>query len=81
MIAANRELIDIFSYANDLLRQEGMREGVERFLEFSNLLFFKLIDEIENDREKKGEPRRFEKRYCWSNFYNKNAKELSDYLN
>ena len=33
------ELIEIFSYANDLLRQEGMREGVERFTEFSNLLW------------------------------------------
>ena len=76
-----KELIDIFSNANNLLRQEGMREGVERFTEFSNLLFLKLIDEIETDREKKGEPRRLEKRYCWSDFYNKKGRELLDYLN
>src|SRR4030042_2162765 len=75
------ELIDIFSYANELLRQEGMREGVERFTEFSNLLFLKLIDEIEEDREKKGEPRRLDKIYCWSAFNNKPAKELLDYIN
>jgi len=52
VIHTKNELIEIFSYANDLLRQEGMREGVERFTEFSNLLFLKLIDEIETDREK-----------------------------
>ena len=75
------ELIEIFSYANDLLRQEGMREGVERFTEFSNLLFLKLIDEIENDREEQGETRRLEKRYCWSNYCNKEAEDLLDYLN
>jgi len=52
------EIIQIFSFADDLLRQEGMREGVERFTEFSNLLFLKMIDEIEEDRERKGEKRR-----------------------
>ncbi len=75
------ELIETFSFANDLLRQEGMREGVERFTEFSNLLFLKLIDEIEEDREKRGEKRRLEKRYCWSSFNKKPAKELMDYIN
>jgi type I restriction enzyme M protein len=75
------ELIEIFSFANDLLRQEGMREGVERFTEFSNLLFLKLVDEIEEDRDKKGEKRRLEKRYCWSSFNKKPAKELMDYIN
>ena len=42
-----RELIKIFSEANDLLRKEGIREGIERFAEFSNLLFLKIISEIE----------------------------------
>lgn len=81
IVHTKRELIGIFSFANDLLRQEGMREGVERFTEFSNLLFLKLIDEIEEDREKKGEKRRLEKRYCWSSFNRKPAKELLDYIN
>lgn len=81
IIHTKQELIEIFSFANDLLRQEGMREGVERFTEFSNLLFLKLIDEIEDDREKKGEKRRLEKRYCWSSFNKKPAKELLDYIN
>jgi len=76
-----KELIQAFSYADDLLRQEGMREGVERFTEFSNLLFLKLIDEIEEDREKIGEKRRLDKEYCWSYFQNKSAKDLMNYIN
>ena len=75
------EIIEIFSFADNLLRQEGMREGVERFTEFSNLLFLKMIDEIEEDKEKKGEKRRLDKRYCWSSFNKKPAKELMDYIN
>lgn len=81
IVHTKSELIEIFSYANDLLRQEGMRVGVERFTEFSNLLFLKLIDEIEEDREKQGEARRLDKRYCWSSFNKKPAKELLDYIN
>ncbi|MDA0063406.1 hypothetical protein OFS03_09300 [Brachyspira hyodysenteriae] len=48
-------MITIFKETNDLLRNEGLREGVERFSEFSNILFLKLIDEIEDDRELRGE--------------------------
>lgn len=76
-----RELISIFSDANDLLREEGMREGIERFTEFSNLLFLKLIDEIEADKERNGEDRRLEKKYCWKAFKDKNADEMLDYIN
>jgi type I restriction enzyme M protein len=81
IIHTKQELIDIFSYANELLRQEGMREGVERFTEFSNLLFLKLIDEIEDNRELNGEKRRLDKKYCWSSFYEKKEDELLDYIN
>jgi type I restriction enzyme M protein len=75
------ELIHIFEKANDLLREEGMREGVERFTEFSNFLFLKLTDEIERDRESRGEPRRMEERYSWSAFYKKQPQEMMDYIN
>ena len=70
-----RELIRIFSDANDLLREEGIRKGIERFTEFSNLLFLKLISEIEEDRELNGEPRRLQKKYCWESFYRKETGE------
>lgn len=75
------ELIEIFKEANELLRKEGMREGVERFTEFSNLLFLKLISEIENEREESGEKRTLAKLYCWESFCNKKAEEMLIYIN
>lgn len=76
-----RELIKIFSEANDLLRKEGIREGIERFTEFSNLLFLKLISEIEEEREIKGENRILEKKYCWESFYKLDAERMLEYIN
>ncbi|GEM73617.1 hypothetical protein SAQ01S_33830 [Sphingomonas aquatilis NBRC 16722] len=75
------ELISAFGAANDLLRKEGLREGLERFTEFSNLLFLKLISEIEADREASGEKRILEKRYCWDAFKSKPAQDMLDYIN
>ena len=76
-----RELMSIFFRANNLLRKEGLREGIERFSEFSNLLFLKLVSEIEADRDTRGEPRRLESRYCWDAFATKSPAEMLDYLN
>ena len=78
---SRRELISAFAEANDLLRKEGLREGIERFTEFSNLLFLKLISELENDREKNNEPRILEKKYCWETFYKKDSESMLDYIN
>lgn len=39
------ELIKVFREANELLRSEGLRAGIERFSEFANILFLKLISE------------------------------------
>jgi len=75
------DLIRIFKKTNDLLRQEGMREGIERFTEFSNILFLKLIDEIEEDRDLKGQERRIEARYCWKSFNTKEPQAMLDYIN
>ena len=76
-----QELISAFGAANDLLRKEGLREGLERFTEFSNLLFLKLVSEIEEDREVRGEARILEKRYCWDAFKDKPDREMLDYIN
>lgn len=76
-----QELIRIFAQANELLRKEGLREGIERFTEFSNLLFLKLISEIEVERQSRREERRLEARYCWEAFAAKPADEMLDYLN
>ncbi|MBU0466527.1 MAG: N-6 DNA methylase [Nanoarchaeota archaeon] len=76
-----QQLIKIFDRANKLLRKDGLREGVERFTEFANLLFMKMISEIEDIREKQGLPRRFEKRYCWTYFKDWEGQRILDYIN
>ncbi len=78
---SRKDLISAFSRANNLLRNEGLREGIERFTEFSNLLFLKLISEIEDERERKGEARSLERRYCWDEFSERPAQDLLDRIN
>ena len=39
------ELISHFKNLNDVLRSEGLRAGIERFSEFANILFLKLLSE------------------------------------
>jgi len=43
---SRQELINIFDEANNTLRVEGLRAGIERFSEFANILFLKLFSEI-----------------------------------
>jgi len=47
-----KELIKIFDEANNMLRGDGLRAGIERFGEFSNILFLKLISESEQIKKK-----------------------------
>ena len=54
---SRNELINVFKFTNSLLRKDGLREGIERFMEFSNILFLKLVSEIDDEREKLGEKR------------------------
>ena len=75
------ELINAFAWANNLLRKEGLREGIERFTEFANLLFLKLISELEVEREKEGEPRLLEDAYCWKTFAHMDAPAMMRYIN
>lgn len=46
IIASRRQLISVFSDLNDDLRAAGIRAGIERFSEFSNILFLKLLSEL-----------------------------------
>jgi type I restriction enzyme M protein len=62
------ELRSIFEDANDLLREEGLRQGLERFTAFADILFLKLVDEMETLRAHEGKARRIPAEYCWSHF-------------
>lgn len=75
------ELISVFKWANDLLRKEGLREGIERFTEFANLLFLKLITELEKERIATGEPRILEDTYLWDSFCHLEQKIMMSYIN
>lgn len=65
---SREELTAIFEEANDLLREEGLRKGLERFTTFADILFLKLIDETETLRVHEGRPRQIPLEYCWSYF-------------
>ncbi len=75
------ELIKIFDEANNMLRVEGLRAGIERFSEFANILFLKLISEIEYDKELSGIEPTIEQAYRWDNIRNKSGNELLSYVN
>lgn len=75
-------LLSIFKATNNLLRQDGLRDGYERFSAFAEILFLKLIDESEKLNEHSGKARTIESRYCWSNFTEKyQGKDLFDFVN
>lgn len=75
---SQEELIYIFAEANDMLRKEGFRAGIERFNEFANILFLKLLDEIE---ELKGAESKIEKTWRWSYFKTLHGGALLEHVN
>ena len=81
VIKSRSELINIFSTANDLLRGEGISAGIERFTEFSNILFLKLISEIEDIKDELTQDSNIPKHFRWDFFKNKKGDELLDYVN
>ena len=69
-------------FLREQIASKGRSERrIERFSEFSNLLFLKLISEIENRREEEGRNRSLEARYCWDAFAQKPQEEMLDYIN
>lgn len=74
------ELRSIFERTNNLLRQEGLRQGLERFTAFADVLFLKLIDEIETLREHEGKTRRIPIEYCWSHFKKMDDRAMYRYV-
>lgn len=75
------ELIKIFADSNDLLRKEGLREGSERFTEFSNILFLKYISEIEERHERKGKLRELSDDLSWDEIRYYDEKKRIKHIN
>lgn len=69
VIRSRDDLIEVFKSLNNVLRQEGVRAGLERFTEFANLLFLKLLSERDPDNR------------IWDDLLRKKNAELPDYLN
>jgi type I restriction enzyme M protein len=80
VIQSRAELISIFSTVNDLLREEGLQKGLERFTEFANILFLKVLSEIEDIKEQQDEKSTVDTAYRWDYFKNKRGRELLSYV-
>jgi type I restriction enzyme M protein len=81
VISSRNELIKIFKDASNLLRKEGLLAGHERFSAFSNILFLKLMSEIQEIKEKNGEKNLLPYEYRWNFFKKKSGNELLSYIN
>ncbi len=68
VIKSRDELSNLFSELNDDFRAAGIRAGIERFSEFANILFLKLLSE-------KGEDD------IWESLMRLPEKDILDYLN
>ncbi|WP_338947446.1 N-6 DNA methylase [Fusobacterium nucleatum] len=74
IIKTKQDLIDIFNNVNDKLREAGITIGIQRFTEFSNLLFLKLISELNLDYK-------LPKKVLWESFKNHKGETLLAYIN
>jgi len=77
-----KELIRIFDEANNMLRGEGLRAGIERFGEFANILFLKLITESEQIKRESGIKTLFDATACsWESIKNIPFTTRIEYIN
>ncbi|MGA2368899.1 MAG: type I restriction endonuclease, partial [Dehalococcoidia bacterium] len=80
VIKSRSELISIFDTVNRILREEGLQQGLERFTEFANILFLKVLSEIEDAKEQRGEQSKIDYAYRWDYFRNLKGQELLSYV-
>ena len=64
-----------------MLRGEGLRAGIERFGEFANILFLKLISESEQAKKERGEPTKFDMACSWDAIKGIPASTRIEYIN
>lgn len=76
-----KELIRIFDEANSMLRGEGLRAGIERFGEFANILFLKLISESEQIKRESGIKTKFDVACSWEEIKKSPNSTCIEYIN
>lgn len=76
-----KELIKIFDEANNMLRGDGLRAGIERFGEFANILFLKLISESEDIKKLSGKKSEFDDMCHWDYIKNLKANSRIEHIN
>lgn len=76
-----KELIRIFDEANNMLRGEGLRAGIERFGEFANILFLKLISESEQIKRESGIQTKFDIACSWDSIKQIPSSTRIEYIN
>ncbi len=76
-----KELIRVFDEANNMLRGEGLRAGIERFGEFANILFLKLISESEQIKKESGISTKFDISCSWDSIKQIPSSARIDYIN
>lgn len=74
------DLIKIFKKAANLLREDGLQAGLDRFGAFSDILFLKILDEISSLQAWGGEVSKLDEYLKWGNFANKKSNELYTYV-
>ena len=67
--------------ANNMLRGEGLRAGIERFGEFANILFLKLISESEQIKRESGIPTKFDIACSWDSIKQIPSSTRIEYIN
>lgn len=76
-----KELIRVFDEANNMLRGEGLRAGIERFGEFANILFLKLISESEQIKRESGIQTKFDIACSWDSIKQIPSTTRIEYIN
>lgn len=76
LISTKQDLINVFDKVNDRLREAGITVGIQRFTEFSNLLFLKLISELNEDMNYN-----LSDAYLWDTYKNMKGETLLAYIN
>jgi type I restriction enzyme M protein len=76
-----KELIKIFDEANNMLRGDGLRAGIERFGEFANILFLKLVSENEQIKHDAGRESGFDFACHWNKIKDVSESTRIEYIN